>query len=129
MNTYTRSPGVRPRPRLAYEHMFPPSQNPTLARRVLGAVRLTRSFLLLEDDYDVDWEVDRDEPAEALHPHRVPLRRRARTRRPGRPPAPVHACLCPVNRVPARPQAHRLASARENASTAAHAPRGASCSR
>ena len=31
----------------------------------LGALRLTRSFLLLEDDYDVDWEVDRDEPRRA----------------------------------------------------------------
>ena len=106
--------------------MFPPSQNSTLARRVLGVVRLTRSFLLLEDDYDVDWEVDWDEPAEALHPHRVALRRRARTRRPGRPPEPAHACLCPVNRLPARPQAHRLASARNGAPNADHvSPRGA----
>jgi len=54
--------------------MFP-SANSSLARRALDALRLTRSFLTLEDDYAVDWEVDRDEPSrEAPHPHRVPLR-------------------------------------------------------
>jgi hypothetical protein len=65
---------------------------------MLGVARLTRSFLLLEDDYHVDWEVDRNEPAEAFHPHRVALRRRTRAGRPGRPPEPRHECMCPVNR-------------------------------
>jgi hypothetical protein len=78
--------------------MFPPSKDSTLARRILGVARLTRSFLLLEDDYDVDWEVDRNEPAEAIHPHRVALRRHSRAGRPGRPPEPQHVCMCPVNR-------------------------------
>jgi len=42
--------------------MFASVKHSSLAQRTLGALRLTRSFLLLEDDYDVDWEVDLDEP-------------------------------------------------------------------
>ena len=38
--------------------------------------RLTRSFLLLEDDYDVDWEVDQDELGRGDHPHRAATARR-----------------------------------------------------
>ena len=54
--------------------MFSSPRTSTLAQRALGALRLTRSFLLLEDDYDVDWEVDQDEPRVSAHPHRAPLR-------------------------------------------------------
>jgi hypothetical protein len=38
--------------------MFASTKNSSLAQRTLGTLRLTRSFLMLEDDYDVDWEVD-----------------------------------------------------------------------
>jgi hypothetical protein len=44
-----------------YEHMFPRSTPSPLTRRARNALSLARSFLLLEDDYDVDWEVDQDE--------------------------------------------------------------------
>ena len=43
--------------------MFPTASKHKLAQRALGAVRVARSFLLLEDDYEVDWEVGQDEPA------------------------------------------------------------------
>ncbi|HMD51706.1 MAG TPA: hypothetical protein VKG62_03255 [Solirubrobacteraceae bacterium] len=76
--------------------MFSPARTSTLAQRALGALRLSRSFLLLEDDYDVDWEVDPNEHPQAQHPHRVPLRGRARARRAGAPPARPHHCLSPV---------------------------------
>jgi len=65
---------------------------------------VTRSFLMLEGDYDVDWEVDLNEHSHATHPHRVPLsgHRRGRTRRPGAPQArPAQHCLSPVGRAPA----------------------------
>ena len=70
----------------------------TLAQRALGALRLTRSFLLLEDDYDVDWEVGQDERARAPHPHRAPLRGGCAPRRAGQLPARPQACLSPVGR-------------------------------
>ncbi|HEV7586127.1 MAG TPA: hypothetical protein VGO14_10140 [Solirubrobacteraceae bacterium] len=76
--------------------MFPPARTSTLAQRALDALRLTRSFLLLEDDYDVDWEVDQDEQLQAIHPHRAPLRGRRGPRRPGQPAAAPHVCLCPT---------------------------------
>jgi len=58
---------------------------------------------MLEDDYDVDWEVDRNEPSVPLHPHRVPLRRRSAERRPGAPAAAGQVCLTPTfNGQPAR---------------------------
>ncbi len=89
------------------------STNPSpLARRLFGALDLVRSFLLLEDDYDVDWEVDQDELVEASgcgsrssdwngpergdHPHRVVLQSRLSMRRPGVPVAREQVCLCPV---------------------------------
>jgi hypothetical protein len=76
--------------------MFP-SANSSLARRALDALRLTRSFLTLEDDYAVDWEVDWDEPSgEAAHPHRVPLRGGSVRRRPGQPVPGPQLCLCPI---------------------------------
>jgi len=78
--------------------MFP-SANSSLARRALDALRLTRSFLTLEDDYAVDWEVDWDEPAgEAAHPHRAPLRGWSVRRRPGEPTRAPQACVSPVTR-------------------------------
>jgi len=73
------------------------SPRSTVGQRALGALRLTRSFLLLEDDYGVDWEVDdQDERPETNHPHRAPLRGRLATRRIGEP-APVQLlCKCPI---------------------------------
>ena len=108
-----------PRRALSYEHMFPWSTSVPLAHRARNALSLARSFLLLEDDYDVDWEVDQDEQGwgaargrTALagpereagygatrpvdrHPHRTPLRARtARERRGQLEPAP-QVCVCP----------------------------------
>jgi len=80
--------------------MFPPLQTSTLAERALGALRLSRSFLLLEDDREVDWEVDQEGRAQASHPHRAALRRRSSRRRPGQPPCQPQVCLCPVGGEP-----------------------------
>ena len=94
--TYTRSCGFRPIASIACEHMFPSTRTSTIAQRALGAVGVARSFLLLEDDYDVDWEVDQDELLHAPHPHRAPLRRGSAPRRPGQlRHAPQH-CISPV---------------------------------
>jgi hypothetical protein len=96
-----------------YEQMFAPTKTSTLAQRTLGALRLTRSFLLLEDDYDVDWEVDRDEALTQTHPHRVPLRgsgrrsRRLAMRRTGQGVPARHICLSPVNATPGPAHASR----------------------
>ncbi|MGH2879761.1 MAG: hypothetical protein ACRDK4_09185 [Solirubrobacteraceae bacterium] len=57
----------------------------------MSALRLVRSFLLLEDDYDVDWEVDQDE-----HPHRRPARVAVRDRRPGAVGQREQVCSCPL---------------------------------
>jgi hypothetical protein len=77
--------------------MFPLPKTSTLAQRTLGALRLTRSFLLLEDDYDVDWEVDWNEPSgEVAHPHRAPLRVGLARRRPGEPTTAPQLCLSPI---------------------------------
>ena len=99
--TYTRSHPFRPQACVSYEQMFP-SANSSLARRALDALRLTRSFLTLEDDYAVDWEVDnRDEPyGETPHPHRAPLRGRSVRRRRGQPATAPQLCLSPVTRRP-----------------------------
>ena len=103
-------------PFLPYEQMFPSHKNSTLAQRTLGALRLTRSFLLLEDDYDVDWEVDQDESMTQTHPHRAPLRgpgsrsRRLPERRPGEPIVASGHCLSPVD-APARRRQSWSASA------------------
>ena len=83
--------------RLSYEHMF--SRHPTsqLAQRALGALRVARSFLLLEDDYDVDWEVGQDEPRHGTASASSAAARRAcAQRRAGQLPAPPQACLSPV---------------------------------
>jgi len=84
--------------------MFASATTSTLAQRTLGALRLTRSFLLLEDDYDVDWEVDRDEDLTQTHPHRAPLRgpgrrsrRAANRRRAGQGAPGQNVCVSPVN--------------------------------
>jgi hypothetical protein len=62
-----------------------------------------RSFLLLEDDYGVDWEVDQEPRTEVDHPHRAPLQGRAAVarrerRRPGQPAPHGHVCLSPLER-------------------------------
>jgi hypothetical protein len=104
-------------PFLPYEQMFPSGKNSTLAQRTLGALRLTRSFLLLEDDYDVDWEVDLDESLAQNHPHRATLRgpgsrsRRLPDRRPGEPISSDDRCLSPVEAAPGRRQSWRASAA------------------
>jgi hypothetical protein len=92
----TRSQSFRPQALLAYEHMFPSLRTSTLAQRTLGALDLARSFLMLEDDHGVDWEVDRNEPFTPVHPHRAPLRRRFRARRPGERPPALQDCISPT---------------------------------
>jgi hypothetical protein len=81
--------------------MFSPTRTSTLGQRALGALGLVRSFLLLEDDYDVDWEVDQEERVEVDHPHRAPLQGRAADarrsrRRPGQPAPAAQVCLSPL---------------------------------
>jgi hypothetical protein len=90
--------------------MFPSTRTSTFAQRALGALRLTRSFLLLEDDYDVDWEVDPNEHLQAPHPHRVPLRGRGHARRAGQAEPTAHVCLAPVARRSIRAEQPRGAS-------------------
>jgi hypothetical protein len=76
--------------------MFPPAPKTKLAQRALGALRVARSFLLLEDDYEVDWEVGQDERTRVSHPHRAPLRGGCAQRRVGLVPARPQACLSPL---------------------------------
>jgi hypothetical protein len=83
---------------ISCEHMFPSSRTSTLAQRALDALRLARSFLLLEGDHDVDWEVGQDEPAQATHPHRESLRGWHTARRPGQPAPAPQVCLSSVSR-------------------------------
>ena len=92
--------------------MFPSKRTSPLRQRALGALRLTRSFLLLEDDHEFGWEADQDEPVTASHPHRAPLRTSARYGRPGQPPQAPMTCLCPiVARGPQRPAPQRRLAA------------------
>ncbi len=66
---------------------------------------------MLEDDYDVDWEVDWNEPTGETHPHRAPLRGGVVPRRPGEPATAPQLCLSPISS-PAgmmRDRAHRPA--------------------
>lgn len=95
MRTHVRMVAVRSASYL-YEHMFSPAHTSKLAQRALGALRVARSFLLLEDDYSVDWEVDQDERTRVSHPHRAPLRGGCAQRRAGQLPARPQACLSPV---------------------------------
>jgi hypothetical protein len=90
--------------------MFSRAPQTKLAQRALGAVRVARSFLLLEDDYEVDWEVGQDESRHAPHPHRAPLRRGSAHRRSGHVPTPVQPCLSPVGNVPPALSWFRLAA-------------------
>jgi hypothetical protein len=77
-----------------------------MGQRALGAFRLARSFLLLEDDHEFGWEADQDEPTTATHPHRAPLHTGARRRRPGQPAPRAALCLSPiVAKGPHRPPA------------------------
>ena len=81
--------------------MFPKANASTLTQRTLAGLRLCRSFLMLEDDDAVDWEVGWTERAElAEHPHRAALRERRtsrhRPRRPGQPLPTAHACASPI---------------------------------
>jgi hypothetical protein len=92
----------RPPALLLYERVFCSTATSTLMQRARGALSLTRSFLLLEDDDPVDWEVDRedrgrvcDEPSWALA-HRAPLRERRAVRRAGQPQSRPQVCLCPI---------------------------------
>ncbi|HTA31823.1 MAG TPA: hypothetical protein VK721_00205 [Solirubrobacteraceae bacterium] len=78
--------------------MFSPAPTSKLAQRTLGALRVARSFLLLEDDYSVDWEVGQVECARVPHPHRAALRGGCAPRRAGQLPARPQACLSPVGR-------------------------------
>ena len=95
----------RPTADLVYEHVFCSQATSTLVQRARGALSLTRSFLLLEDDdHPVDWEVDREnerigneEPVWA-HAHRRSLRGRRAARRPGQLRPRPQPCLCPIER-------------------------------
>ncbi|HEY1688174.1 MAG TPA: hypothetical protein VGF95_04855 [Solirubrobacteraceae bacterium] len=81
--------------------MFPNARNSRIADLTCAALSLARSFLLLEDDDCVDWEVDPNEleGMEEGHPHREPLRGRpSHARRAGQPPSPAQVCLCPIGR-------------------------------
>ncbi len=108
--------------------MFPSRPSSPLAQRLLGALRLTRSFLLLEDDYHVDWEVDRNETALRVHPHRAALPGRPAPRRPGQVGKRSYQCLSPVAGPPARPQARSVTHARSGSAAAVPATRE-SCAR
>jgi hypothetical protein len=92
--------------------MFSSTDTPLFARRLIGGLHLIRSFLLLEDDYDVDWEVDQGMPIESHscgsrmsarnesergdQPHRGALPSRLGARRPGAPAPREQVCLCPL---------------------------------
>jgi hypothetical protein len=98
-----------------YEQMFAKANSSRLAQHSLGALRIARSFLLLEDDYEVDWEVDVDERPTQTHPHRAPLRgpgnrsrRQTRRRRAGQGEPARHVCVSPVGAAP-----HALRASRE----------------
>ncbi len=89
--------------------MFCSADTQPFARRLVGGLCLIRSFLLLEDDYVRNWEVDQDEPVESPvsiprweqqardeHPHRMALRGGLGTRRPGAAAPREQVCVCPV---------------------------------
>ncbi|HSZ13771.1 MAG TPA: hypothetical protein VK790_07035 [Solirubrobacteraceae bacterium] len=76
--------------------MFPSSRTSAFRQRAFDALGRARSFLMLEDDYDVDWEVDQDELARIDHPHRAPLRGSLGRRRPGQLPHAPQVCISPV---------------------------------
>jgi hypothetical protein len=147
-DAYTRSGRFRPEPLLEYEHMFCSSHTSRFSQRLLEVLSLVRSFLLLEDDYEVDWEVDRDELIVPMgrslgrdrdgsaedshgsdvenHPHRVALRCRLNERRPGAGVPRGQMCLCPVG---GRARAGVSRSSSPSERSCAALPRGAGSSR
>ncbi len=88
--------------------MFSSLRTSPLAQRAHGALELARSFLLLEDDEAVDWEVDRGERSLA-HVHRQPLRKGAGPRRAGSVPGARQECISPT--VFGRPTTRGIAEA------------------
>src|ERR1700675_909086 len=86
--------------------MFPTRRTSQVLQRASGALVLLRSFLLLEDDHEIDWEVDQ-EPAQPIeHPHRAalsgrPLKLLRASRRPGATAASPHVCISPISRAAA----------------------------
>jgi hypothetical protein len=98
--------GFRPGGHLLYEHMFCSPRTSKLTQRARDALTLTRAFLLLEDDDQVDWEVGEEELAAASEEgqrphepawapaHRASLRGLTPPRRGGQPAAPPQVCLC-----------------------------------
>ena len=102
---YVCSCRVRPTTGVPCEHMFSRQAKTKLAQRANGALGMARSFLLLEDDYAVDWEVGQDELSPPPHPHRAPLRRRENiARRPGSPAPTTQVCLSPLVTAPVAPE-------------------------
>ncbi len=112
-NPNTCSHPFCPKGVLFYEHMFCSSPESHAPQRLVRTLRLVRSFLLLEDDYGVDWEVDQEghtkrpgvaigdcddrlDDREGAHPHRMALRSRLGARRPGVVAGAEQVCLCPV---------------------------------
>jgi hypothetical protein len=81
--------------------MFSFTRTSPARQRTLDALGLVRSFLLLEDDTAVDWEVGQGEQVEVDHPHRAALRgrvieRRLARRRPGQGTPAAQVCVCPI---------------------------------
>lgn len=103
--THMRSYRFCPKALLLYEHVFCSPATSTLVQRARIVLSLTRSFLLLEDDDPVDWEVDGverridGEPAWA-RAHRRQLRERRAVpglvRRAGQATPRPQPCLCPI---------------------------------
>ena len=114
-------------------------------RRASAALSLARSFLLLEDDYDVDWEVDQDEPGRgeqraayigasaagrqaprrpsaAAHPHGKPM-----ATHPHRTPSATHPHRTPSVTHPHRTPLRGSASARAARRTGQPAPKSQLC--
>jgi hypothetical protein len=91
--------------------MFSSARTSTLRQRALDALGFARSFLLLEDDTEVDWEVGQDEWRGVDHPHRVALRGRgSEHRRPGGVLPREHVCLCPLRQAVPRNDDRRAGS-------------------
>jgi hypothetical protein len=102
-----------------------------LAQRLVDALRLGRSLLPLDGDWEgAGWEVGQDEPAQVEHPHRAPLQSRLAARRNGQGEPVVQPCLSPVHaRLPRaatmrrRPPARVAARGRRCPDTVAGPPR------
>jgi hypothetical protein len=91
----------------------------TFTQRALAAAGMLRSFLLLEDDRSVDWEVDQDGETREVQVRRAPLHeRRLKPRRPGESPARPHVCLAPVEATSVRHELGVSSHARSRGSVA-----------